>query len=115
MAATKSNQVVIASGASLSDAYDVGPNSKVAGIVMPSAWTAANLTFQVSNDDSTYSNLYDDGGNEVTVTAAASRYIAFDADTQRNFDGVKYLKIRSGTSGSAVTQASERTLVVVVK
>lgn len=103
--------ITIANGASLSSAIDLQGTSVVA-IQMPSAWTAANLTFQGSNDDSTFDNLYDSSGTEVQVTAAASRYIAI---TPTNFQGVRYLKIRSGTSGSAVNQAADRVLVLVSK
>ncbi len=39
----------IPSGQSLSAEVDLGANSLV-GIAMPAAWTAADLTFQVSSD-----------------------------------------------------------------
>lgn len=116
--ATKSSKVVIASGTSLSGGYDLGSreiNSVVAGFQMPSAWTAANLTFQVSTDDATYQNLYDDAGNEVTVTAADSRFITLDTAQRSNYDGIRFIKIRSGTSGSPVNQGSDRTIQVVIQ
>ncbi len=102
----------IASGASLSDALDLG-GTMVTGIIMPSAWTAANLTFQVSMNGGSndFQNLYDDS-TEVTVTAAASRNIRLNGDLWRNF---RYLKIRSGTSGAAVNQGASRSVLVVVR
>lgn len=104
--------VSIANGASLSDAGNLGP-FRLVGIVMPATWTAANLTFQVSDDaGTTYNNLYDDLGTEVTVTAAASRYIALDPAV---FAGINYLKVRSGTSGSAVNQGGDRTITLVTR
>lgn len=102
--------VVIAGGASLSAAVDIDGSSLV-GIVMPAAWTAANLTFQGSSDDSVFNNLYDDAGTEVTVTAAAARYIAVQPS---EFVGFDTLKIRSGTSGTAVTQAAARTITLIL-
>lgn len=104
---------VIASSGSLSEAVDLGGASLV-GIQMPdsSAWTAANLTFQASADGGTFENLYGKNGNEVTVIAAADRYIQIDAT---DFAGIKHIKVRSGTAASAVNQAAARTLTLVLR
>ncbi len=98
----------IANGESLSDALDL-KGYGLTGFQMPTSWTTANLTFQVSVDGTTYQNLYDDLGNEVTVTAAASRFIRVDPAL---FVGFEKIKVRSGTSGSAVNQAAARSIVV---
>jgi hypothetical protein len=79
---------------------------------MPAAWTTANLTFQVSEDGTTFRNLYDDAGSETTVTAAASRSIIVDP---LDFIGVGALKIRSGTAASTVGQAATRVIEVVYR
>lgn len=105
---------VIANGASLSAAVDCEGAPPVA-IVMPAAWTAADLTFQVSADGSTYSNLYDENAStrtETTLKAAAADIIRLDP---AKWGWVRYLKIRSGTAGSAVNQAAERTLQVICR
>jgi hypothetical protein len=102
----------IESGKSLSDAIELDPAHYAFAIGMPAAWTAANLTFQVSHDGATWKNLYDDEGNEVTVTAAASRMIRLYPEEWSAF---KYLKIRSGTSGSPVTQAADRTIGILTR
>lgn len=105
----------IANGASLSQAIEnigLGAASALVGIEMPAAWTAANLTFQVSFDGDTYKDLYDKDGNEVTVTAAASRYIGLIPSL---FAGIRHLKVRSGTSGTPVNQGAARTLRLVVR
>jgi hypothetical protein len=98
--------VIIANGASLSSAVDL-VNNRLSYISMPSSWTAANLTFQVSEDGLTWNNLYDDVGSEVTVAAAASRVLRVDL---AKWLAVRYLKIRSGTSGTPVAQGGDRTL-----
>jgi hypothetical protein len=98
--------ISIANGASLSSAIDLG-NTRLSYIVMPSAWTAANLTFQVSEDGVTYADLYNDSGTEYTVTAAASRTLRV---TLPDWLAIRYLKVRSGTSASPVTQGAARTL-----
>jgi hypothetical protein len=102
--------VTIANGASLSDAVDLG-GRKLVAIVMPSSWTAASLTFQASPDGVTYDDLYD-SATERSVTAAASRYLAFNI---ADWVSVRFLKIRSGTAGTPVNQAAARTLTLVVQ
>jgi hypothetical protein len=97
---------------SLSSAIELHPAHYAFAIGMPATWTAANLTFQVSHDGTTWKNLYDDEGNEVTVTAAASRMIRLYPEEWAAF---KHLKIRSGTSGSAVAQGGDRTLIVLTR
>lgn len=74
---------------------------------MPASWTTANLTFQVSEDGTTFYDLYNDAGTEYTVTAAANRVLRL---TLADWLAVRYMKIRSGTTGSAVNQAAARTL-----
>lgn len=100
----------IANGASLSSAVDCTlgrPNR----IVMPAAWTAAVLTVQTSYDGTNFNNLYDIYGAEYTIQAAASRSILLPI---ADVIGVRYMKLRSGTSASAVNQAAERALTIVL-
>lgn len=99
----------IANGASLSAAIDLGDSRALAAIVMPASWTTANLTFQASPDGTSYFDLYD-GGAERSVTASTSRVIAV---TIVDWLGLRYLKIRSGTSGTPVTQGADRTLTLI--
>jgi len=99
----------IANAASLSGAVFLGSGTLIR-IQMPTGWTAASLTFQVSEDGVTYQNHYDDAGNEVTLTVAASRSVQVTPDS---LQGALYLKVRSGTSGSAVNQGAERVLTLV--
>jgi len=103
----------IAKDASLSGAVDLGGCSLV-GIEMPSVWTSATLTFQASDDGVTYYNLYDEYGTQVEFQAAVAIYIAMK-DNLGLFSGINYLKVRSGTSGSAVNQAAARSLKLVVR
>lgn len=100
----------IANGASLSGAVPIG-EKVITGIVMPSAWTAAALTFQVSVDDgTTWSDLYDSTGTEVNFPTAASRFVAVDPSL---WLGVSHVKVRSGTAGVAVNQAASRAISLV--
>jgi len=82
------------------------------GIDMPASWTAANLTLQASVDNSTWDDVFDFLGTEVTITAAASRFILLNP---ADFVSVRYLKVRSGTSGTPVNQGGARTITLIVR
>lgn len=93
----------IAASASLSDAVGTG-GLELAAIITPSGWDAADITFQAKYDGSTYVNVYDHDDAEVVIDAAASRFITIPAGT---LNGATSIKVRSGTSASAVNQADE--------
>lgn len=103
--------VTIAASAALSGAANLGGLHAV-GILMPSGWTAANLTFQASVDGETYYDVYDKTGAELSVTAGTSRYIQLDLGL---FAGFNFLKVRSGTTGTPVNQASARTVSIIAR
>lgn len=101
---------VIASGSSLSPEINLS-GSRLFAINMPASWTTANLTFQGSDKaGGTYNDIYDEDGNEVSVTVAASQFIILEP---AKFLGLRNLKIRSGTSSSAVNQGADRTITLV--
>ena len=102
--------VTIASGASLSSAVNLR-GGLLATIEMPAAWDAANLTFQSSGDGVTFANLYDENGTEVTVVASTSRRIRLEPS---QWAAIQQIKVRSGTSGTAVNQSAARTLYLEV-
>lgn len=107
----------VALGQSLSGEVDTG-GKRLAGIVMPAAWTAAAITFQAASalaaNGGVYRDLYDDQGNEVTVQAAAGRALGLDswASTLAPW---RFLKIRSGTGASVVNQAADAVLALALK
>ena len=107
----------IANGASLSNAVNLPVKGflgcRLFGIVMPAAWTAANLTFQVSVDGgTTYVDMYDATGDEVEAVASTSRYIALLPDA---LAAVTKIKIRSGTAATPVNQGGNRTIGLVLR
>jgi hypothetical protein len=122
---------IIAPGASLSASYTLlasgaaGVSPAIAGgvmmgadtlfgISMPASWVAASLTFQVSPDGgTTWQELYDDAGNEVTVTAAASQFIVFQSHPGSIWYGVNAIKVRSGTAGAPVVQTGGATVNLI--
>lgn len=103
------NVVTIAAGTALTPEIDMG-GKRLARITTPAAWTTANLTFQVAPiSGGTFNDLYDSGGTEYTVTAAASRTIIIPL---ADFIGLRFIKIRSGTTGTPVAQAADRILTI---
>lgn len=107
----------IASGASLSDAMLV--DGRLAGILIPVAWTAAAITFSVSVDGTTYFDFWTVGDGtsaeaivaSANVPTAATRWIGL---TFANMIGVKFVKLRSGTSASPVNQGAARSIGLVL-
>lgn len=113
-AGTATRTGTIANAASLSGEIDL-EGFRLAAIEMPAAWTAANLTFQAASaSGGTFQNVFDDAGTEITVTAAAARMIGLDA-VLPELAALRFLKIRSGTSGVPVNQGAERILTLVLK
>lgn len=102
---------IIANGAALSAAVDLGAD-RAHRIVLPAAWTAAALTFQASSDGVGFADLYDRDGEVILPAAvvAANRTVVLD---QAAFYGIRYLKVRSGTSAAPVNQAAARNLLLV--
>ena len=108
---TTTKSATIANGASLSEEIDLGGYG-LAAIEMPAAWTAANLTFQAASASAgTFKNVYDAAGNQLTVTADASRVLTDIPELAP----LRFIKIRSGTSGTPVNQGAERTITLILK
>lgn len=101
----------IANAASLSGAVNL-KGRVIVGIMMPAAWTTADLTFQASIDGTTYANIFDDEGDEVEVVAAAAIYIPINPSL---WAGVRFVKVRSGTSGTPAAQGAEREITLALR
>lgn len=101
----------IASGESLSAAVQLG-GASVLRIVMPAGWDAADLTFQTSEDGSTFRDLYAAGDSEAAVSIAVSAGKAYQL-APSTLACQLWLKVRSGTAGSPVNQTAARTLTLV--
>ena len=102
---TKEIQAVIAINTSLSAAVELNGHS-VERIIMPAVWVAADLTFQISDDDgTTFQNVYWDWGAEMVVDAAASYTIELSPFVK--LSNLDQLKVRSGTAGVPVVQTAE--------
>jgi hypothetical protein len=83
---------------------------EINGIVLPNAWDPAGLSFSVSIDGARFHDVYDSDG-EVTISADIAKPDHF---VSLDLEGVRFLKVRSGTGGSPVNQSQERVLLLVV-
>jgi len=102
--------VTISNGTALSPQVNLG-NKLLVGFSMPAAWTAAALTFQVSYDGgTTFQDLYNSGGTEVSFTVAANHFVALDPTLWR---GINCIKVRSGTGSVPVNQGQDSTLTLI--
>lgn len=105
----------IASGASLTGAIDL-EDFNLISIEMPIAWTTANLTLQASKESAgQYKDVYDDAGTEVSITAAGNRFLVIGTVTKAAIRGLRFIKLRSGTTGTPVNQDAKREIIVHLK
>lgn len=106
------------SGTSVSSSIDMSKLSADGlAIQIPSAWTAADIGFQGSDDDSTWVTLYDKSGTGVKITgiatAATGIYVA-----PGSVSGIlqyKYLRLVSRNTSvfaTAVNQGADRVVTV---
>lgn len=99
----------ILSGQSLSGIIDMGAHDKLAGFIFPAAWDAADLTFLGSKDGVTFYPLYNESGETTVSVTAGTMYIV----RASNFFYPRYLKLRSGTSATPVSQTADRTFTIL--
>jgi hypothetical protein len=109
---TNTGTVTILNGDSLSDAISL-ENKVLIGIIMPSTWTTAALTFQFSIDGINYYNAFSLTAELTANTTAAAANSFINISKTAAFDSSRYLKIRSGTAASPVAQGGNRILTVV--
>lgn len=103
----------IANGQSLSSEVDLG-GAMVYLLSMPDAFTGTKITFQVSRTSGgTFKDLYS-GGVEVSNNVVAGKMESLDQVAGPLY-GARYIKIRSGTSGSPTAEAAERTFYLITK
>jgi|SRR5215469_12098365 len=102
--------VTIPAGQSLSNSADLSVGS-VSYIMMPPDWTPANMSFQVSNDNINFADLYDVWGVELLRAMGAGRACMVDTSYTQ---AALYVKLRSGPSVNPVKQAADRTITLVL-
>lgn len=91
--------------------YDLA-NRTLMGLELPAAWTAAGLSFQASRDNATWRDLFTINGEYAFPSSSGGQFLAVDPNY---FLGVRYLKIRSGTTGAPVAQGADRVVNLVFR
>ena len=85
------------------------------GLIFPTAWTAASLSFQASDvSGGTFYNLRDDTGTEISVAAAGSVAIGCDVDGPK-LAPFRFLRLRSGVAATTVPQAASIAITLILK
>ncbi len=117
--------VTIANGAAASSDLYAGSDGRVRArglrllsVRTPSAWTAADIGFEVSADGSTWLKVYDEEGARIKITGiATSAAGVYTAPAKLAMVGMwPYVRLVSlnTSSGADVNQAAERTLIVAI-
>jgi hypothetical protein len=101
---TAETSVVIAAGESLSTSVDLTDQAAVM-VITPPDWSPANVTFQVSMDNVTFYDFYDNQGNEILRAIRPGAAMLIDPAMT---EYVNYLKIRSGPKTNPVPQQDDR-------
>lgn len=106
-------QVTIANSASLSAVFELKSRA-LRGIYMPADWTSAGISFLGAlKEDGTYQVVKDDGGTEITLTVADDIFVVLSTANTEKLKALTWVKLRSGTSGSPVTQGGDRVLTLI--
>ena len=100
---------VIAAGQSLSAAIDCSTGAPVF-LHMPTDWSKARVSFQVSPDGATYNDLFNDNALEIQFNAVPGTSKRLD----RHWEPVTWLKIRSGSRDAPVPQEASRTITITI-
>lgn len=96
-------------GQSQSNAVQLNEGTLVGLTVSGSTLSGVDLTFLASVDGVTYLPLYDNAGEEVKITVSTvARNYTLDPAV---FFPWNFIKVRQGTSASAVLQAGQDTLL----
>lgn len=81
-------------------------------------WTSASVTFQVSEDGSTWYNLYSEG-SEYTIAVGSNAAVDGSAKACTVdpivFSSWNYIRLRSGTSATPVAQTNAQTIKLFVR
>lgn len=109
----QTGSVTIATGASLSDEEDL-QGKTLCGVIIPSTWgTTADVTFAASDvTGGTFYPVRTPAGEYAFASITASQYLAVDPAV---FAGVRFLKVRSGTSATPVNQTGGDVLTLVFR
>jgi len=115
------NKVVatIPNGAAKSNAISLYDTASMS-LLLPAAWTAADLTFEASFDGgTTWGEVWDDANAEVLIAAATIAARVGDAIVGgaiiAKLLGLPMIRLVSGNTAAEVNQLADRAFTVVLK
>lgn len=106
------NEVVtISSSGTVSTAIDLvdssGAGYSAVGMIMPAAFTGSTVSFQASDDGTTYYAVYNTNNTLLSASVTQGRMYLF---TPGDFIGVRFLKVVSGS-----TESTSRTIKLMTR
>ena len=106
--------LTIAAGASLSNAYDVGGSSgNVIGLIFDALFGGLGAcSFQVSADGVAWVDLYDFAGNEIVWNVVPGTAMALEQDEHQILARWRYIRIRAGIAAFPVLQVADTIIAV---
>lgn len=88
---------------------------RLSGLVLPSDWVAAAISFQVQDPNSGMSfELEDDTRTAISITSGAGSVALVLVDTAAALLPFRFVKLRSGLFGAAVDQTASPTLTLLL-
>jgi hypothetical protein len=99
----------IAAGQSLSNAVDLTAGS-IAMMIMPANWETTVVSFQLSEDNVNFYDVYQDGKEVTRAVVAGAASIVPTSLTQ----AALWMKIRSGQTGHPLVQSAARSFTCVL-
>ena len=109
-------QVTIASGASASEMIAT-QGFNLVGIIMPAAWTAADIGFAVcvTGNSNDLQQVNNQAGNPESSKAVAAKPIAFPSPDALYFPFLQILSVSTTDDTTPVTQGAARTLILLFR
>ncbi len=106
--------VTIPNGTSTSGLLNIN-DRRIVAVLMPAAWTAAAITFDVlAADGVTWTHLVDEANAEVSVVSAACQANQVIAIKTAPLRGLGTMRLRSGVAAGYVNQAAERIVTLLL-
>ena len=104
-------QVTIPAGQYLSDAADLSTGSMVM-FMTPLNWTPANISFQISEDNVLWRDLFDSDGHEILKSMGPNRAINVDPSYT---SGALWVRLMSGPRQNPVPQDQDAVFTIVIQ
>ena len=103
--------VTIPAGQALSNSADLTTGNMVM-LLTPTDWTPANISFQISEDNINFRDLYDVSGAEILKSMGTNRAINVDPGFT---SGALYVRLRSGPHTNPVIQQADRVFTMIIQ